>query len=375
MSLSFSQSGASFWPVDPLACGLLPELPPGTYTIQETPTGFKVVTIEDLETPPKMYGDVKQRAARILNTFLDRPAATGVLLLGEKGSGKTLLTKQISQVACAEMGIITLVINSPLCGESFNQLLQGISQPAIVVFDEFEKTYDSDQQQKLLTLLDGTFPSKKLFMLTSNTTYSIDRHLFNRPGRIFYFLEYEGLEREFVAEYCQDNLKNLDNMLGVQAVASFFAAFNFDMLQALVEEMNRYNETATAAMKMLNIKPEHDSGGTYEVSAWRSGKLLVGCGDDGDILNTSPLAANGWEYTLYAFDDDDYKDYKGIGIPVSKMELFRIEVSRLIDADVEKGVFTFSTPQDDTILRVERPKKEKAPSFDYHQFAGKPAPM
>ncbi len=39
--------------------------------------------------------------------------------------------------------------------------------------------------------------------------------------------------------------------------------FNFDMLKALVEEMNRYNETPTDALAMLNAKPEFDIGWMY----------------------------------------------------------------------------------------------------------------
>ena len=42
-----------------------------------------------------------------------------------------------------------------------------------------------------------------------------------------------------------------------------FDQFNFDMLKALCEEMNRYGETPQQAMKMLNAKPEFDDGNKY----------------------------------------------------------------------------------------------------------------
>ena len=85
----------------------------------------------------------------------------------------------------------------------------------MVLFDEFEKVYDSDEQEEMLTLLDGVFPSKKLFVLTCNDKWRVNQHMRNRPGRIFYMLDFTGLDEDFVVEYCHDNLKNLANIDGV----------------------------------------------------------------------------------------------------------------------------------------------------------------
>ena len=107
-----------------------------------------------------------------------------------------------------KMGIPTLLINSAYTGDAFFQFLYSIQQECIVFFDEFEKVYDDDDQQSLLTVLDGTFPSKKLFLLTSNSTDMINIHLKNRPGRIHYHINFKGLSGEFIKEYIQDNLDN-----------------------------------------------------------------------------------------------------------------------------------------------------------------------
>jgi hypothetical protein len=88
----------------------------------------------------------------------------------------------------------------------------------------------------------------------------------NRPGRIFYSLDFKGLEQDFIIEYCQDNLDNVDHIASVCRVAAMFDQFNFDMLKALVEEMNRYEETASEAMRMLNAKPEFGGDSKYKVS-------------------------------------------------------------------------------------------------------------
>jgi hypothetical protein len=187
------------------------------------------------------------------------------MLTGEKGSGKTLLAKLLA-VTAAEAGVPTIVINEPWCGEGFNSFMQMIEQPTVILFDEFEKVYDKDDQEKMLTLLDGVYPSKKLFILTCNDKWRVDSHMRNRPGRIFYSLDFKGLEQDFIMEYCADNLDNVDHIASVCRVAAMFDQFNFDMLKALVEEMNRYKETASEAMRMLNAKPEFGGDSKYKVT-------------------------------------------------------------------------------------------------------------
>jgi hypothetical protein len=103
-------------------------------------------------------------------------------------------------------------------------------------------------------------------MLTTNDKYRVDYHMRNRPGRIFYMLDFKGLDAEFIREYCQDNLKNTSQIDKIVNISSLFSEFNFDMLKALVEEMNRYEESASEAMRMLNAKPEFGGDSKYKVA-------------------------------------------------------------------------------------------------------------
>ncbi len=254
----FLRDDTKFKPVSRTGLNIYEHLPAGVYTVCRTLTGFHLESSADFDMPPKLYGSTTSYADRLAATFHARNQSTGALLVGEKGSGKTLLAKSLAMQLHAK-GIPTLLVNQPLCGPEFNQFLQSITQPVMVLFDEFEKVYDRDTQSQLLSLLDGVYPTKKMFVLTANDKWAIDEHMRNRPGRLRYLLTFDGLDPNFVVEYLRDRLNDKTQVDDTLVLLSRFTKINFDMLQALVEEMNMYNESAQSAARLLNIRMDSDT--------------------------------------------------------------------------------------------------------------------
>lgn len=297
----YTRSGDIFSVTSDVALDIHDELPVGTYTVVQHPMSgdYMLKMVENVTLPPKLYGDTAENTDRILRTFLDRDASTGVLLAGEKGSGKSLLAKNIS-VNARDMGISTIIINTSYCGDGFNRFIQSMEQEVIILFDEFEKTYDREKQEALLTLFDGVFPTKKLFILTVNDTYRIDSNITNRPGRMYYNIEFKGLGADFVKEYAEEMLEDKVQVAGLVAVAGLFSSFNFDMLKALVEEMNRYKENAMEAARLLNIKTKDSGELRFEATITLDGVEYLDNNGDPLSFTGNPFTSTALEfYFLY----------------------------------------------------------------------------
>lgn len=299
----FLKSGNTFRVATKESMDLHEALPVGNYTIKMDPMeNFYLEHIEDFDVPKKVYGNVLRQTDRVINTFNKRGKSTGVLMTGEKGSGKTMLSKNIC-IEMSKQGVPTIVINQPWFGEKFNTLIQSIQQPAIVLFDEFEKVYDREQQEQMLTLLDGVYSTQKLFILTCNDRWRVDTHMRNRPGRIYYYFDFRGLEEEFIREYCQDNLNNKSHIDTICSIAGVFSAFNFDMLKATVEEMNRYDETPQEALKVLNVRAEFDSGTAYDVKIYRGNEEANRISPQ--QWTGTPLAKDDLQFSYYIQDPNE----------------------------------------------------------------------
>lgn len=329
----FIRSGNTFRVTDEKSLDIHQTLPPSTFTVKynEQFGYYFLEGIDDFTPLTRYYGNLTKNVERILNTYQQRPGTTGVMLNGEKGSGKTLIAKELAVRGYA-LGWPTIVVNRAFTGDDFNKFIQDIHQEAIIIFDEFEKVFDSKQQESVLTLLDGTYPSKKLFILTCNDKYRVDQHMRNRPGRIYYMIDFVGLEQEFIEEYCNENLENKQLISQIIDLSSLYVAFNFDMLKALVEELNRYGETPQEVLNILNVKPEYSANSMYDVK-------LVGVEYTSlydDKVSRNPLSAD-QIHIEFTKGDEGCHD----------ITFYRHEITKI---DGRAGTFEYSKPNGQKLI-------------------------
>jgi hypothetical protein len=128
------------------------------------------------------------------------------------------------------------------------------------------------------------------------------------------------------------------------------------MLKALVEEMNRYNETPEQSLHMLNAKPEFDSGNKYTVKIVKDGEELAEKDIDTKEWNGNPLQT---EVQIHFKDYEEKVDEDGD----REWDWTRI---RFTNADLKKidpnsGKFVF-TNKDGVTLTLNK-VKEKTYSY------------
>lgn len=232
------------------------QLPANTYKVCFSPmAGFSLKLHSDLNVCERIYGDTPNKVKKVLTTFKKFNRNMGIILSGEKGSGKSVFARLLAEQG-KELNLPLIIVD-----EAFNGIadfLESITQECIVLFDEFEKNFncddEEDKQDKLLSLFDGIDNGKKLYVLTCNRIEAINDYYLNRPGRFHYHFTFGVPTTEEIKEYLENNLNetaisNIPDILRLSA----FANFTYDVLRAIVFELNNgYDLSET--IQDLNIE-------------------------------------------------------------------------------------------------------------------------
>lgn len=308
---------------------------PGYYTVafDTDRSAFFLSPAKPFTLVKKIYGNSIKHSDRILQTFFRREGInTAAAFEGVKGSGKTLLMKHISKNFVENHQGIVLIVNTPYSGDAFNSFLQSISQSKIVIFDEFEKVYhDKDTRNGILTLLDGTFSSHTLFLITTNTDMYQNasmEYFSNRPGRVYFNVQFAAVDLSAILEYCQDNLVDKSRIESIKDFVRKFRIFNMDMLSVLVTEMNFNTDLSIEDLsEFLNIKPDlRVADIKYEFKVTRN---------DVDITElvqhnltphcVSTFLEKDYNWNLYTLGDGE-EEQEGIAVDGSKVPVESFDV-------------------------------------------------
>lgn len=235
------------------------ELPVGSYEVNFNKfQGFYLTSRSDLAVnEDKIYGDHDRRVTKILRSFKGVNRNFGVLVSGPKGVGKSLMARVLANRA-AEAGYPLINVSGYIPGIA--DFIASIEQEVVVLFDEFEKTFASNDngnpQEEMLSLFDGIDNGKKLFVVTVNEVNRLNTYLLNRPGRFHYHFIIGNPDAGEVAEYMTDKLlPEYHNLIPAVVAFSTVADATYDVLRAISYELNQ-GYSLEESLLDLNIAKE-----------------------------------------------------------------------------------------------------------------------
>lgn len=263
------------------------QLPPKTYRVDYDPETriFSLLEAHDFEIPEtKIYGQHLDKVKKVLNSMDKMNRNLGVILSGDKGIGKSLFFKCLGLKA-RKKGIPVILVNE--YHEGIANFLEEIEQTVMILFDEYDKTFDEKKhncQAEMLSLFDGVSAGKKLFVITCNEIQSLSQYLINRPGRFHYHFRFLYPTADEIRDYMEDKLDKqyYDEIENVIAF-SVRMNLNYDCLRSIAFELNnglKFQE----AINDLNI---------IRISQYKNIKIIV------EFENQATLSGKIKEWQLY----------------------------------------------------------------------------
>lgn len=232
------------------------QLEPSLYTIQYSQKEeFYLQKQQFFTIKENIYGTHLSKASKVIDRFTKANRNLGVLLSGEKGTGKSLFAQLVCIKAKEKLNIPVILANTYFPGIA--DFINSIEQKAVIFFDEFDKTfYDTKNpldspQTEMLGLFDGTSTNPKLFIATCNEVKTLNNYLLNRPGRFHYHLSFNFPDSQEIRSYLEGELKSnkeIDNIINFTQKVPL----SYDSLRAIVFELN-LGSSFKETLSYLNI--------------------------------------------------------------------------------------------------------------------------
>jgi hypothetical protein len=199
---------------------------------------FYLEDYHEFSLPTKIYGDnVDSLTERCLTTFNRLNRNTGLLLSGLKGTGKSVQLKHLA----VNSGMPVIIINSAFSGTMLLQFFEKLPNSCVILFDEFEKVYQREEEQyTILPLLDGMSTVPHIYVFTINGT--VNEFMLGRPGRIRYVKKYSRLEDSVVSAIVKDMLNDQTKAPQIESFVGMMPQLNMDLLTSIITEVNIYPE-------------------------------------------------------------------------------------------------------------------------------------
>ena len=223
-------------------------LPKGIYEVKLSMAGFYLSKIaESFTFDYKLYGLNQKFIDYVLKTYENTTGNLGVLLDGIKGTGKTVVAKEL----CNRLQLPVILVQS-MGSDTNDKLIKYLSTAidfdCIFFFDEYEKEFKDSSD--VLSFMDGTYNSiyRKIFLLTTNEL-NVDTNLLGRPSRIRYKKSFGNLSEEVTREILNDILEDKTAIEKVIELTHSMNIITIDLIKAIATEINIHGAEALPDIK------------------------------------------------------------------------------------------------------------------------------
>ena len=259
---------------------IVDKVPVGFYRVDFHPMMGHYLTriAESVKVPENLFGSAESRCDRIFESYNSTPNSLGVGLFGKKGAGKSLLASVIGARGIAQGLPVIDVSESFSTDSSYLEFLNSLDE-CVIIFDEFLKhlskikTSESDditdrherrqkaqdRQDEMLTFFQGAQNNKRLIVLIDNSAFMLSEFLTDRPGRMRYIYNYDGVEKEVVEQLAKHHGLS-DTQTQAVTVYAIRYKVSFDVINEVIKEWVRYPqdslEQITGILNVPTLAPE-----------------------------------------------------------------------------------------------------------------------
>lgn len=237
---------------------VLKKLEPGNYSLDWDAKGNCYLRDEqDFRLPKRIYGN-EEFKDQVLKSFFNFNENMGILLEGQKGTGKTLDSKRI----CISSNLPVIIISKSIPIEvDFISFINSIDQDILLFIDEFEKLFqdqntgkDFHNQNVFLSFMNGSRSRrhKILFLLTSNS--EIGEYFRNRPSRVKYYKKYFFMSKEVYDSIIEDRLIDKESFKEDLVRNLPISEATVDLLNCIIDEINLHNKKYSSFKEFFNHK-------------------------------------------------------------------------------------------------------------------------